>query len=70
MCAGTLPEALYLLSQLQYLDLYNNHLHGNIPPGFAKLIMLHDLWLDGNEFGPGLRKAVLQAMLPNCRVRL
>lgn len=67
---GRLPEALYLLSHLQYLDLSNNRLSGSLPMEFQKLLSLRDLWLDRNNFGSNVRKADVQVLLPQCRIRI
>ena len=65
---GALPEALCLLTQLEYLDLYNNHLTGEVPTSYGKLLCLKDLWLDNNHITN--KKAHLQTILPHCRIRL
>jgi hypothetical protein len=68
---GNLPECLSFLSFLQYLDLYNNDIVGTVPPSYARLSKLRDLWLDGNpELGRTMTKPQLQKLLPNCRVRI
>jgi hypothetical protein len=68
---GCLPESLYLLTTLQSLDLFNNHLRSNFPASYANLVNLKDLWLDGNpELKQNISKQQLQKLLPNCRIRL
>lgn len=68
---GRLPEALYLLSHLEYLDLSNNNIAGSLPHEFRKLTKLRDLWLDRNGFSNhAMRKADIQVLLPQCRIRL
>ena len=34
---GELPDTLFLLSSLQYLDLYNNQIYGPVPESYKKL---------------------------------
>jgi hypothetical protein len=66
---GELPEALYLLSSLEYLDLYNNYIRGRVPLLYKSLLSLKDLWLDGSNDMED-KKAQIQSLLPHCRVRV
>jgi hypothetical protein len=66
---GHLPEALYLLNHLTYLDFYNNSLYGDFPVLYKNLTNLRDLWLDGTN-RISAQKAQIQKLLPNCRIRL
>ena len=66
-----IPSSITLLCNLQYLDLSNNLLNGNIPEEMIKLKELKDLWLDRNQFIiTQFTRPMLQSKLLKCRIRL
>jgi len=65
---GKLPEALSLLTSLQYIDLYNNELEGSIPElYFQRLTNVKDLWLVNNKLQ--VDRAKLKSRWPKCKIR-
>ena len=45
----SLTEVLLKMPSLKRLDLYNNRMTGDVPPGIQNLTNLKELYLSGNE---------------------
>jgi hypothetical protein len=51
--AGTIPDQIGLLTNLQFLYLSGNNLYGTIPSNIGNLIQLNQLGIDKNQFTAG-----------------
>ena len=70
---GDLPASIAMLTSLEYLDLGNNDLRGELPTAaLSKLTRLRDLWLTNNPrlcVRPAAKPA-LRAAMPKCVLRI
>ena len=52
------------LVRLRYLDLYNNRMHGDVPPGIQNLTNLKELYLQNEHLKP-VRQYYCRQRIPN-----
>lgn len=61
---GTIPTTIGKLARLQYLDLYNNQMVGDVPSGIQHLINLKELYLQNEHLTP-VRQRYCRQRIPN-----